>query len=146
MTVGSVDDPLLIMREGVQFGPYPLQDCRVMLMRRQLLPSDLAWQPGMAEWRPIGELFGPAPLPFPPVPPPVAAVSRPLPDIDDDETIGQVLGQMSLGCLMWIGVLLLAVGGGVVFPLLLLLLPFALIGGGMDVVKKIIRLVKRGQR
>lgn len=36
--------------------------------------------------------------------------------------------------------------GGVAFPLLLLLLPIALIGGAVDLIKKIVRLVKRDQR
>lgn len=141
----TTPNSLLILRAGVQFGPYVYDECRSMLMRNQLLPSDLAWQPGMANWRPIGELFGPGPQSTQAVAAHVPVVRRPADD-HDDESIGQVLGQMGVGCLVWIGVLILALGGGVIFPLLLLLLPIALIGGVIDIVKKIIRLANRGQR
>lgn len=143
--MSETQNSLLIMRAGVQFGPYVYDECRSMLMRNQLLPSDLAWQPGMANWRPIGELFGAVTQPSQAIAAPVPVVSRPAPVIDDDETIGQVLGQMGVGCLIWIGVLILALGGGVIFPFFLLLLPIALIGGVIDIVKKIIRLANRGK-
>ncbi len=136
---------LLILRAGVQFGPYVYDECQSMLMRNQLLPSGLAWRPGMANRRPIGEPFGPGPQPSQTVPIALPVVSHRVDDYDD-ESIGQVLGQMGLGCLMWIGVLILALGGGVIFPLLLLFLPIALIGGVVDLVKKVIRLVDRRHR
>lgn len=142
----TTENSLLIMRGGVQFGPYVYDECRSMLMRSQLLPSDLAWQPGMANWRPIGELFPTAAQPAGFMSASVPVAGHVVRDVDDDESIGQVLGQMGVGCLIWIGVLILALGGGVIFPFLLLLLPIALIGGIIDIFKKIVRLSKRGQR
>jgi hypothetical protein len=131
------------MRDGIQFGPYSRPDCEVMLMRRQLLPSDLAWQPGMAEWRPIGELVGYVPQVSQTPSPTRPTGTGPAPGVEDDETVGQLVGQMGCGCVLWIGLLILALGGGVIFPVLLILLPIALIGGIIDMVRKIIRLVNR---
>lgn len=108
-------------------------------MQHQLSHGDLAWRPGMAEWRPLGELVQlayPEPMQF------SAPVSR-VPTDDDDETVAGLIDQMGCGCLFWIGLLVLAIGGGVIFPVLLILLPIALIGGLIDMVRKIIRLINR---
>lgn len=112
-----------------------------MLVRDQLFPGDLAWRPGMAEWRPLGELVQldrQAAPQFPMSVSPVAADN-------DDYTVAGLVGQMGCGCLVWIGLLVLAIGGGVIFPVLLILLPIAVIGGLIDMVRKIIRLAKRSR-
>jgi len=48
--------------------------------------------------------------------------------------------------LLWIGLLALAIGGGVIFPVLLILLPVAFIGGMIDMIKKLSQLSKRRQQ
>src|SRR5580765_2478478 len=101
------EDQLLIMRSGTQYGPYPRSSCGEMLMRQQLLPSDLAWRPGMAEWRPLGELVQFAQAAAPQFSAPISRV----PADDDDDTVAGLIGQMGCGCLVWIGLLLLAIGG-----------------------------------
>jgi len=97
----------------------------------------------MATWRPLGEIIPNVlyPAPFLPHPAPVFSV---LPV--NEESTATILGKMGCGCLVWIGLLVLAIGGGVVFPVLLILLPIALIGGTIDMVKKLIALTNRRDR
>lgn len=63
-------------RNNQQQGPVTLEGIRAMAAARQLQPTDLVWQQGMANWQPAGEVEGlfaaPAPPPYVPVPPPPA--------------------------------------------------------------------------
>lgn len=140
---------IYITRLGHRFGPYTVEQCSHMVGSGQLIPGDLAWHQGMPEWRPLGELIPNTfqlssvdrfPPQFAQAAPSIIAAPEP------EETAAQLLGQMGCGCLLWIGLLILAVGGGVIFPVLLILLPIALIGGIIDLVRKLIRLSKRNQR
>jgi hypothetical protein len=47
----------MISRAGEQFGPYNEEDLRAYLGSRQVLPEDLAWTEGMAEWLPVSQIF-----------------------------------------------------------------------------------------
>jgi len=139
-------DAYLVNRSGMQIGPFSLKQCAEMLRNGQFLPSDLVWQPGMAEWRPLGEILSIGALAIPASAQPAnLMVNRPSIIEEPEESIGALLGKMGCGCLLWIGLLILAVGGGVIFPFLLLLLPVAFIGGIFDLVKKISRLSKRNK-
>jgi hypothetical protein len=62
-----------------------------------------------------------------------------------EETVGQVVGQMAVGCLVWLGVLALAIGGGVIFPFLLVLAPIAIIGGAIDLIGKLLRAISHNR-
>ncbi|MEP7077236.1 MAG: DUF4339 domain-containing protein [Acidobacteriota bacterium] len=141
--MNEVAIPIYISRAGQRFGPYSLPECREMIVVRQIVPSDMAWHYGMLDWRPVCEVI-PNPNYYPTreiIQPRAIPVSTTLPD--DEETVATILGKMGCGCVVWIGLLVLATAGGVVFPLLLIILPFLLIGGIIDMVKKIIKLVNR---
>ena len=47
-----------IQREGQQYGPYPQEDIQGHLASGTLLPTDMAWQEGMADWVPLSEFPG----------------------------------------------------------------------------------------
>lgn len=47
----------MISRAGEQFGPYSEEDLRAYLGSGQVLPDDLAWSEGMAEWLPVSQVF-----------------------------------------------------------------------------------------
>jgi hypothetical protein len=139
--------PIFITREGQRYGPYTTDQCRQMLATGQLIPLDLAWREGMAQWRPLGEVvpndfrMASAPIAQMPVQTYIAA-----PATGPDESAAQIVGKMGCGCVMWIGLLALALGGGVVFPVLLIVLPFVVIGGIIDMVKKLSKLSKQRNR
>lgn len=138
-----MEEKIFIARGGDRFGPYSREQCMQMLARGQVGSGDLACREGMAEWHSLSSVLGypPVAIPAAPVQPAISAAA--VTAAEDDGTVGQLLGQMGCGCLVWIGVLALAIGGGVVFPFLLVLLPIALIGGLIDMVRKIIRIAKR---
>ena len=43
-------------RGGQRYGPYSLEEVNAYLANGTLLPTDQAWQDGMAEWVPIGQI------------------------------------------------------------------------------------------
>lgn len=143
------NQPIYITRSGGRFGPYTLEQCSEMIQSGQLIPGDLAWQLGMAEWRPIGEII-PTTFLRPPMSHPPQQFTQQTPSMgvapEPEESAGQILGQMGCGCLLWIGLLGIAIGGGVIFPVLLVLLPVALIGGIVDLVRKLIRLSRQRRK
>ena len=59
------------------------------------------------------------------------------------ESVAELVGQMGCGCLLWLGLAALALGGGIIFPFALILLPPALIIGLIDLIRKIIKISKR---
>lgn len=44
-----------VARDGAKLGEFPLEQVREGLGTGQFRPSDLGWQSGMAEWRPLSE-------------------------------------------------------------------------------------------
>ncbi len=64
-----------IGRNGEQLGPYSEAQIREQLSAGAIGPDDLAWHEGLADWKPVRELFGvEAP---PPVPPPPGSARLP---------------------------------------------------------------------
>lgn len=47
-----------IDRNGERFGPYSLEEVNAYLANGTLLPTDLAWHDGMADWVPISQITG----------------------------------------------------------------------------------------
>ncbi len=47
----------MISRAGEQFGPYSEEDLRGYVGSGQVLPDDLAWTEGMADWLPVSQIF-----------------------------------------------------------------------------------------
>src|SRR5262249_4420660 len=47
-----------ISRDGQQYGPYTLDEVRAYLRTGQILPTDLAWYAGAAEWGPLSAVPG----------------------------------------------------------------------------------------
>lgn len=47
-----------IARDGQRYGPYTEEQARAYLEQGQLLPNDLAWKEGMAEWQPLSDVLG----------------------------------------------------------------------------------------
>jgi len=46
-----------VSREGQQFGPYTQEDVQAYLAEGRLLPTDLGWTEGSAEWVPLPQLM-----------------------------------------------------------------------------------------
>jgi hypothetical protein len=47
-----------VARDGAKLGEFTLEQIREGLGTGQFRTTDLAWQSGMAEWRPVGEIIG----------------------------------------------------------------------------------------
>ncbi len=50
-----------VARDGAKLGEFTLEQIRDGLSTGQLRATDLGWQPGLTEWRPLSELVAPAP-------------------------------------------------------------------------------------
>jgi len=50
-----------VARDGAKLGEFTLEQIRDGLSNGQLRVTDLGWQPGLTEWRPLSELVAPAP-------------------------------------------------------------------------------------
>ncbi len=63
---------IYIHRDGQQFGPYSVEQARDYLASGNLLPGDLAWHEGAADWMPLDQVAevatNPSPSPEPPPP------------------------------------------------------------------------------
>jgi uncharacterized integral membrane protein len=135
-------DVIFITRNGERYGPYTQSQCEHMIAAGQIVSTDLAWRSGMQDWRPLGEII-PNRFQLSSVPIVQVLPQAETPAVVQDETAGEILGKMGCGCLLWIGLLALALGGGVVFPVLLIILPIAVIGGIVDMVQKLSKLSKQ---
>jgi hypothetical protein len=83
-------------RQGAQAGPVSAEQLRAMVTGRQLLPTDLVWREGMAQWAPlqsIEELRGGG-VP-PPIPPTQVGYFSPAMNAPSDD-IGQNAGMRML--------------------------------------------------
>jgi hypothetical protein len=49
---------ILVYRNEQQEGPYQIEQIEIAMKEGQLSPTDLAWQEGLADWVPLGELVG----------------------------------------------------------------------------------------
>jgi hypothetical protein len=70
---------IYILHDGKELGPFNEETTQSMLKRGEVLISELAWKPGMAEWIPLHSVLYPAPAATGqrPPPPPRGAVSEP---------------------------------------------------------------------
>lgn len=68
-----------IDRSGNRMGPYSLEEARHFFAQGLLLPSDLAWTEGMAEWLPLMEVIGSGRPVRPPPSPPASQMLSPGP-------------------------------------------------------------------
>src|SRR3954462_9084109 len=68
-----------VARDGAKLGEFTLEQIRAGLTTGQFRLTDLGWQTGMAEWRPLSEMVPAATPPGEPVPPslPLAAAATP---------------------------------------------------------------------
>ena len=46
-----------ISRDGQQFGPYTSEQVREYLSTGSVLPTDLAWHEGAADWLPVTDVM-----------------------------------------------------------------------------------------
>lgn len=44
---------ILVLKDGQQLGPYPLEEINRQISANAFVPSDLAWHEGLAEWQPL---------------------------------------------------------------------------------------------
>lgn len=51
--------PILVYRNDQQEGPYEIEEIENALKEGQLSLTDLAWQDGLADWVPLGDLLAP---------------------------------------------------------------------------------------
>lgn len=136
------NERFIVYLNGTNAGPFTIAQYREMLRAGQLQPTDLVWRKGMSGWCLLGEILSVASQ----VPAPAANLLNahaPIGQVEKEETAGQLLAQMAGGCFLWVALLGLALGGGIIFPLLLVLLPIALIGGLIDMVRKLIKILNR---
>jgi len=52
---------IYIHRDGLQFGPYSIEQAKGYIASGNLLGTDLAWHEGSADWVPLGQVPGIAP-------------------------------------------------------------------------------------
>ena len=72
--------PLIhVARDGAKLGEFTLEQIRAGLGTGQFRPTDLGWQSGMPDWRPLGEFAGGAAPAAGDAPPtlPLAAAAAP---------------------------------------------------------------------
>ena len=55
-----MSDQYFVARGGEQSGPYTLEQMQQMLAVGQLLPTDMAWTEGQADWLPVPQVAGSA--------------------------------------------------------------------------------------
>ena len=55
----TADEGYMVSKNGVTSGPYSLATIRTMQSSGALLPQDMAWKAGMANWTPISTLLPP---------------------------------------------------------------------------------------
>lgn len=67
-----------VARDGAKLGEFTLEQIRAGLTTGQFRPTDLAWQTGMAEWRPLSEVAGTTSAP-PPTGAPLTVTATPAP-------------------------------------------------------------------
>ena len=63
-----------VARDGAKLGEFTLEQIRAGLTTGQFRPTDLAWQTGMTDWRPLSEFVGVTSAP-PPVATPLAVAA-----------------------------------------------------------------------
>ena len=49
---------ILVLRDGQQLGPYPVEEINRQLSTHVFEASDLAWYEGLAEWQPLSSIAG----------------------------------------------------------------------------------------
>ena len=49
---------ILVLKDGQQIGPYPLEEINRQISANAFAPSDLAWHEGLAEWQPLSSIAG----------------------------------------------------------------------------------------
>ena len=64
-----------IDRSGQRFGPYSVEQVNAHLADGSLLPTDLGWTDGMADWVPLTQVAGVTSAEGSPPPPPAAGGS-----------------------------------------------------------------------
>lgn len=62
-----------IAREGEQHGPLSDAEMKLFVANGHLKPTDLVWNPEMADWQTAASVF---PQPAPPTPPPPPATPK----------------------------------------------------------------------
>ena len=65
-----------VARDGAKLGEFTLEQIQAGLAAGQFRPTDLAWQSGMAEWRPLSEFVG-ATSAAPPAAAPLSVATAP---------------------------------------------------------------------
>ena len=114
----------MISRAGEQFGPYSEADLRGYIGSGQVLPDDLAWTEGMADWLPVSQIF-PAGVKNPVAPPPPAYVKPSGGDVFPDGIKGWSWGAFllsgfwAIGNRTWIGLLAFVPYAGLIMAIIL---------------------------
>ena len=58
--MSNIPATLLVLQNGQQAGPFPVETVTEMIRLGTFAPGDLAWGEGMAEWQPLSELLPPS--------------------------------------------------------------------------------------
>jgi len=102
-----MSEQYFIARGGEQAGPYTLDQMQKMQEAGQLLPSDMAWTEGQADWLPLSQIVGDTSSPPLPPPPP----STPSPTLGIKNTGKSVLiVRILLGLLLIAAIVIASLG------------------------------------
>jgi uncharacterized RDD family membrane protein YckC/Tfp pilus assembly major pilin PilA len=113
-----------VARQGEKHGPYPEEQVRKNYASGRVLPTDLVWTDGMADWKAASQVLGaPAPRPAPPRDPAAATPYRPPAAIVRDEGDAELGGNVTYAG-FWVRF------GAVILDTILLYI-FAIVIGGV---------------
>jgi hypothetical protein len=142
MVAPNPDARIYVSKDGQWYGPYTAVTCRDLIGQHRLSPLDHACQLGEALWRPLSEVLAEDERAggrdaSASSPQPGGAAPTPSP-----QTAGDLVAQMGCGCVLWIGLIVLATTVGIFFPVLLIVLPILLVGMTVDLVRRFLRIGK----
>lgn len=120
---------LLVLKDQQQYGPYTSAELQTYVMQGSFALTDLCWQAGWPEWRPVASVVR-----VPPPPPPLPPAHEPASPIDttgprEEEVLwqGHTTWWKYAGAIFWscltgviVGVFTLGLGLLIIPPLLLL--------------------------
>ena len=86
-----------VARNNQQLGTFSKEDIITRYANGEILPSDLVWMQGMANWEPALTVFGPLETPASAVPPSVPAAEVTAPSTTPPPVLAPVAGQAAVG-------------------------------------------------
>lgn len=124
---------LLVLKDQQQYGPYTPDELQTYVVQGSFALTDLCWQEGWPEWRPVASVVRvpPPPPTLPPTPPPVPETASPISNTGprEEEVLwqGYTTWWKYAGAIFWtcligvaVGIFTLGLGLLIIPPLLFL--------------------------